>query len=222
MDKRKLIIAIDGPAGSGKTTVAKNVAEILDYLHIDSGSMYRALTLKVLKQKINLDNKGELIKLAKATKIDLEQIEGKFTVLLDGEDVSDKLRTPEINKNINTIAAVPEIRKHLLEIQRTLGKNGGIVMEGRDIGTVVFPHADRKFYLDASIKERIRRRFEELSDNGREINLSKLEESIRTRDKKDKTRDANPLKIAEDAIVIDTTGLSIEEVTQRILRDIKK
>lgn len=222
MSKEKLIIAIDGPAGSGKTTIAKKVAKALGYLHIDSGSMYRALTRKVIKEKIDLDNKAELLKVVKATRIDLKQVDGKFIVLLDGENVSDKLRTPEINKNINTIAAVPEIRRYLLEIQRKLGKDGGIVMEGRDIGTAIFPHADSKFYIDASIKERTRRRFKELSDSGKKVDLSKLEKSIRIRDKKDKTRDTNPLRIAEDAIVIDTTGLSINEVTQKILKEIEK
>ncbi len=222
MSKEKLIIAIDGPAGSGKTTIAKKVAKALGYLHIDSGSMYRALTRKVIKEKIDLDNKAELLKVVKATRIDLKQVDGKFIVLLDGENVSDKLRTPEINKNINTIAAVPEIRRYLLEIQRKLGKDGGIVMEGRDIGTAIFPHADSKFYIDASIEERTRRRFKELSDSGKKVDLSKLEKSIRIRDEKDKTRDTNPLRIAEDAIVIDTTGLSINEVTQKILKEIEK
>ncbi len=221
MYKKNLIITIDGPAGAGKTTVAQKVAKRLGYLNIDSGSMYRGLTWKVLKENIDLNNEKELVKTVKETKINLKQVHGKFRVIVDTEDVTDKLRTQEINQNINTIADIPEVREYLLKIQHKLGKKGGIIMEGRDIGTAVFPDADKKFYLDADIKERTRRRSKELILCDEKINLSQLEELIRRRDKKDKNRAVNPLRIPKDAILINTTGLSIEQVVQRILKKIR-
>ncbi|MFH1239185.1 MAG: (d)CMP kinase [bacterium] len=222
MKKKKIIVTIDGPAGSGKTTVASLTAGKLGYLHIDSGSMYRGLTWKVLQKKINLNDTPGIIKTVRRTKLVLKQGRGKNKVLIDGKDVTAKLRTAEINANINTVAAIPAVRQCLMKIQHWLGKKGGIVMEGRDIGTVVFPRAEKKFYLDASIKERAVRRFKELREAGKRADLADIERSIRRRDKKDQTRRTHPLRIPEDAVVIDTTGLSIKQVTARILEEIEK
>lgn len=222
MKKKKFIISIDGPAGAGKTTVARRVAEALDYLHIDSGSMYRGLTWKVLKEKVNLNNPESIIKTVRKTDLVLKYLSRKNRVFIDSKDVTNKLRTAQINANINTVAAIPGVRQYLLKIQRRLGKEAGIVMEGRDIGTVVFPRAEKKFYLDASIKKRAIRRCKELQSGGKKADLAEIERSIRRRDKKDKTRDTNPLRIPKDAIIIDTTGLSIDEVTQKILKEIKE
>ncbi|MFH1784256.1 MAG: (d)CMP kinase [bacterium] len=222
MDKKCFVIAIDGPAGSGKSTVAQAVARELGYLHVDSGSMYRALTWKALKDKVDINDKAAVIKSTTGARIGLRQQKGKQRVFIDGKDVTYFLRGSEINENINTIAAIPEVRKYLLNLQREIAKEGGIVMEGRDIGTVVFPDAQKKFYLDASIKERTRRRFEELVQKREIVDVLELEESIKKRDKKDKTRSTNPLRIADDAIVIDTTGLSVDDVIKKILEKISR
>jgi CMP/dCMP kinase len=220
--KKKMIITIDGPAGAGKTTVARRVAGALGYLHIDSGSMYRGLTLKVLREQINLNDQKSIIKTVRGTNLALKQVKGENRVFIDNKDVTDKLRTADINANINTVAAIPQVRQYLLKIQHKLGTKGGIVMEGRDIGTVVFPRAEKKFYLDASIKERAERRFKELHSAGKRANLDEIKRSIHLRDKKDKTRDTHPLCIPKDAKVIDTTGLSVEQVIARILEEIEK
>ena len=222
MRKKKTIVTIDGPAGAGKTTVARRVAEALGYLHVDSGSMYRGLTRKVLEEKIDLNDIKSIIKTVRGVKLNLKQIKGKNRVFIDNKDVTAKLRTPDINANINTVAAIPGVRRYLLKIQRKLGARGGIVMEGRDIGTAVFPRAGNKFYLDASIEERARRRFKELRGAGKAANLAQIKRSICLRDEKDKTRDTHPLRIPAEAVVIDTTGLSINQVTGRILKEIEK
>lgn len=214
-----MIITIDGPAGSGKSTVSKTVAERLGILYVDTGAMYRALTLKALDKGLDLKDENSLVNMAKDTKIELlYDKDNKLTVFLDKKDVSKRIRTSELTKNIKFIAGIPGVRKEMVKMQRRIARNGkGAVLEGRDIGTVVFPDADKKFYLDADFKERVRRRYEELIEMGQNVNLASIEEDVRIRDKSDMERKVAPLKKADDAISIDTTDLSVEETVEKIL-----
>ena len=218
-----MIIAIDGPAGSGKSTVSKEVARKLDILYVDTGAMYRALTLKALDKNLDLFDADALVSLAKNTDIELIfDNENKFAVLLDGKDVSARIRTPELTKNIRFIAGVPGVRKEMVKLQRKAARKGkGAVLEGRDIGTVVFPDADKKFYLDADFQERTKRRHDELVHGGQKIDLADIKKDVEFRDKNDMERKIGPLKKAEDAIVIDTTKMSIEQVAEKIIECLK-
>ncbi len=219
--KKGLIIAIDGPAGSGKSTVSKLVAKKLGYTYIDTGAMYRALTLKALNTAANLKDQKALVRLSAQTKIDLKNYnDGAVKVFLDEQEVSREIRTLQVTNNISYLARTKGVRANMVKLQRKLGKNGWAVLEGRDIGTVVFPDADCKFYLDASIKERARRRYQELKEAGEKVSLKNLEQEIKIRDTHDKTRKVAPLKMAEDAIYIDTTKLSINEVVNKILNQV--
>ncbi|MFH0947394.1 MAG: (d)CMP kinase [Elusimicrobiota bacterium] len=215
--KKKLVIAIDGPAGAGKSTIAKIVARELGYLYIDTGAMYRAITWKVMVNKIDLRDKRKIVEMSKKTDIKLIQTDDKLKVFVDGKNVSEKIRSENVTKNTNTIAAIQGVRKILREKQRLFGKNGGVVMEGRDIGTAVFPDAEKKFYLDAKPKERALRRWRELKAKGKRVSFQKITDAIRRRDYRDKHRKISPLKKARDAVVIDSTKLMPEQVAQKIL-----
>jgi CMP/dCMP kinase len=220
--KKARIIAIDGPAGSGKSTIAKMLAKKLGCLYIDTGAMYRALTLKALNIKADLEDQKFLVKLAKETSITLKNKEdGSLKVYLDGEDVTLEIRDPEVANKVAYIANIPALRSIMVKKQRVLRKLGPLVIEGRDIATVVFPKADKKFYLDASFDERLNRRHKQLKEEGRKIAEGKLRENIRTRDKKDKERKVGGLKIAKSAIYIDTTNLSRPEVIDKLLSYIR-
>lgn len=213
---RALVVAIDGPAGSGKSTVSKRTAKRLGILYIDTGAMYRALTLKAMRRKIDLEDEDALVSLARSTKIDLEGNDGALKVILDGEDVAGFIRTPELTSNVKYIARVPGVRHEMVRLQRIIGKKGGAVLEGRDIGTVVFPDADYKFYLDADLEERSRRRYKELLELGQNISLEEIRADIASRDESDIRRSVGALKKADDAVLIDTTNLSIDEVVDEI------
>ncbi len=215
--KKKYIIAIDGPAGSGKSTIARVVAKRLNYLYIDTGAMYRALTLKALQAKISMDNPQKLIELAQTVNIKLESENNILKVLLDSNDVTTQIRDPHITRNVVHIANIPEVRGVMVELQRTLGKEGGVVVEGRDIATVVFPNAERKFFLDASFEERLERRYKQLISEGKNISKEDLAEDIKIRDISDKQRKVGALKRAKDAIYLDTTSLNIDEVIEKVL-----
>lgn len=213
-----MIIAIDGPAGSGKSTVSKMVAERLGILYVDTGAMYRALTLKAVKERLDLQDRDVLIDMAKKTEIRLAYDDNRLTVFLDGRDVSKSIRTPELTKNIKFIAGIPGVRAEMVKMQRRIAQSGkGAVLEGRDIGTVVFPDADKKFYLDADFKERARRRHKELAEAGTAVEIEEIEEDVKIRDKGDMEREAGPLRKAHDAIMIDTTKLTINETVDKIL-----
>ena len=219
--KKRLIIAIDGPAGSGKSTVAKEVARRLGILYADTGAMYRALTLKAMREKIDFKNKNMLIELVGRIDIVLKTNDDfALSVLLDGEDVTDEIRKNSVTNNIKHIAHIPEVRKQMVALQRKIASSGRAVLEGRDIGTIVFPDANRKIYLDANSGERAKRRHKELKEKGHDITIEEIEKDVEERDYTDKNRAAGPLKKADDAIVIDTTNLTIAEVVERIIKEL--
>jgi CMP/dCMP kinase len=213
-----MIIAIDGPAGAGKSTVAKILAKRLGFLYIDTGAMYRALTLKVLEKNIQISDETEIIRLANEVKIDLRNNpDGPLTVILDGVDVSLAIRQPRITQVVSDIAKIQQVRQILVKLQRELGLKGNCVLDGRDIGTVVFADAQKKFYIDASAGERVNRRYKELTGLGQTISSDDVARDLSNRDKIDSTRAASPLRKAPDAVYIDTTELSIEQVVQKML-----
>lgn len=216
--KRDMIVAIDGPAGSGKSTVSKRVAKKLSLLYLDTGAMYRALTLKVMRNNIDSEDAPSIIKVACKTEINLTLQPGEdIKVFLDGEDISGAIRTPEVTEEVKYIARIPEVRERMVQIQRRIAGRTGAVVEGRDIGTVVLPDADFKFYLDATEEERAGRRFKELKEMGMDVVFDEIKSDVKKRDDSDMSRKVAPLKKAEDAICIDTTGMSIEEVVGKII-----
>ncbi|MCL6472093.1 MAG: (d)CMP kinase [Firmicutes bacterium] len=219
-----MIIAIDGPAASGKSTVAKEVAKRLGYKYIDTGAMYRAVTWKALKEKIDITNEDALVALAKGSQIEISDLENnRFRIKIDGEDVTEAIRMPKISAAVSTVAKVPGVRAALVKKQRSYADlYPNMVIEGRDIGTVVFPDAELKIFLSASAAERARRRYRELKEKGHKIELSAIERDIITRDKIDSTRATGPLMKAPDAHTIDTTGKTIGQVVQEIINMAKK
>jgi len=217
-----MIIAIDGPAGSGKSTIAKIVAEKLRFRYIDTGSMYRSVAWKSLQKKITLGDEDAVANIARETKIELVPRENGQSVFIDGEDITSQLKEETISRGAAIVAAQPAIREIMTAKQRELGKQGEVVMDGRDIGTVVFPQADKKFFMDADPEERGRRRFTELKDKKQIANadLATIIEQVKQRDHEDRNRKIAPLKKAEDAILIDTTHLSIDEVVEQIMKTV--
>lgn len=216
-----MIIAVDGPAGAGKSTIAKSIAQKLGFLYIDTGALYRALTLKVLEEKTDLKDIDAIINIARNTGIDLiNNPDGTQTVLLDGRDVSLAIREPRITRHVSDIAKIKQVREVMLGLQRDVGRRGNCVLDGRDIGTVVFPDADKKFYLDADFKVRVERRRKELNSLGQNVTFQDVETDLGNRDTIDSTREIAPLRRAEDAIFIDTTDLTIEEVVKKLLSHI--
>jgi cytidylate kinase len=217
-----LVIAIDGPSGAGKSTLAKRLARELGFTYLDTGAMYRALALKALREGTNLADERQLNALIGSTDVDLVDNDGAVHVMLDGVDVADSIRTPEISQMASKISALKLVRQRMAELQRALGERGSVVAEGRDIGTVIFPRADVKIYLDATLHERARRRFEELRSTGRDVTLAQTVREIEERDKRDSERDLAPLRKAEDAVVIDSSTLSADAVNDRVLIEIHK
>lgn len=217
-----LIIAIDGPSAAGKSTLAKRLAKNLGFTYLDTGAMYRALALKVLIEGTDISNEAALPDLISRTEIDLVDKDGQSKVLLDGEDVSDKIRTPEVSQMASKTSALKVVRQWMLGLQRTLGQRGNVVAEGRDIGTVVFPDAAVKIYLNASVQERARRRVAELRKAGRQVSLDETLREMGERDKRDSERDLAPLRQADDAIAIDSTTLDAETLAQRVMEQIRR
>jgi len=215
--KDNLIIAIDGPVGSGKSTVARRVAEMLDYTHLDSGAMYRAVGLKALREGVPLDSPERLAGIAAAVRIDLVPREGKLHVFLDGEDVTVAIRVAEVSHAASVVAVVPGVRHPMVAEQRRAGEQGGVVMEGRDIGSVVFPHADLKIFLDASAEVRAARRQRELEEKGEPMEFEKVLAEVHARDRRDREREMSPLVRAADAVVVDNTAMDAEETARTIV-----
>lgn len=214
-------IAIDGPAGAGKSTVAKLVAQRLGLLYIDTGAMYRAVTLKALREGINVDDTQSLTNLAGRTSVKLVPGE-KQTILLDGEDVTEEIRSPEVTGKVSSVAKIAGVREVLVQQQRQMAEETGVVMDGRDIGTVVLPKASAKFFLTASAEERAQRRAKELSAKGYTIDIDKLTKEIQARDYADSHRAVSPLVPAKDAITIDSSDMSIDKVIDTIIALIEK
>lgn len=214
---RRLSVAIDGPAGAGKSTVARQVARELGFTYVDTGAMYRAITWKALQNGTDLTDETNMTQLVRDTHIQLKTDKKEVLVWLDGQPVSEEIRTPEVTSHVSAVAGLAGVRKELLEKQRELAQNGGVVMDGRDIGTRVLPEAGVKVFLTASIDERAHRRYNEWLRKGYSVNLEQLKQEIRQRDEKDKNRKHSPLTPAEDAVHLDTTGLTITEVVQAIL-----
>jgi len=212
-----LIIAIDGPVGSGKSTLARRVAELMGYVYIDTGAMYRSVALKALRRGVALEAADALTALASDTRIDLRARDGGQQVFLDGEDVTSAIRTPEVAQAASKVAVVPGVRRVLVAEQRRAGGQGGVVMEGRDIGTVVFPDAELKIFLTASPETRAERRWREHQQKGDAIDLARTLEEIRERDRRDREREDSPLVRAKDATVVDSTAMEPEEVARLVV-----
>ena len=215
---KKLIVAIDGPVGSGKSTLARRVAAMLGYIYIDTGAMYRAVALKSMRSGVSFDDAGaaDLVALASSTRIDLRAVDGCQQVFLDGEDVSASIRTPEVAQAASKVAVNPGVRHVLVAEQRRAGEAGGVVMEGRDIGTVVFPDAQLKIFLTASPEVRAERRWLEHQQKGDTIDLARTLGEIHERDRRDRQRATSPLVQAEDAVLIDSTAMEAEEVARLV------
>lgn len=220
--EKRIRVAIDGPAAAGKSTVAKRLASILSFIYIDTGAMYRALTLEVLNNNIPLHDEQAILSLLKNTDIKLKNVNGNQLVYVNGEDVTNIIRGNEVSQAVSHVAKLPSIREEMVIRQRKLSENVSVIMDGRDIGTNVLPDAEVKIFLLASVSERAKRRYEENNEKGIPSKLSSLEKEIAERDKRDMEREHAPLKQAEDAIVIDTTSLTIDEVVEEILTKINK
>ena len=221
MAERKPIIAIDGPVGAGKSTTARKVAEELGYLYVDTGAMYRAVTVDVLDHGIDPEDESNIENLVPSTKVELRIDERGQRTLLNDRDVSERIRDRDVTNAVSAVSAMKAVRERMTDLQRELGKKGGIVMEGRDIGTVVFPDAEIKVYLDASPEIRARRRHEEVTAKGIIIPFDVLLEEVIERDRLNMTREIAPLRKADDAVVVDSTNLSFDEQVQKILLIVK-
>ena len=215
---KKIAIAIDGPAGAGKSTIARMVAEKLNIHYLDTGAMYRAVALKVLNEGLDPSNHEQVVSILPSTHIGVTYQYGIQSVYLDGEDVTHLLRQPEVGKAASAVAVIPEVRMKLVELQRNIAQNYSVVVDGRDIGTFVLPNADRKFYLTATLEERARRRWLEMREKGYNQSMEDVKKELEARDRNDMERAFAPLRKAEDAILIDTTGKSIEQVVSEVCR----
>jgi cytidylate kinase len=211
------VIAIDGPVGSGKSTVARRVAELLGYVYVDTGAMYRALALKALHCDVPLDATEKLVALAKKTHIDLRAADGAQEVFLDGADVTAAIRSAEVSQASSQVAVIPGVRRVMVAEQRRAGKHGGVVMEGRDIGSVVFPNAGLKIYLTASAEVRAERRWREHQQKGDALDLARTVEEVRERDRRDHERKTSPLVRARDAVLVDSSAMDAEEVARLVV-----
>ena len=213
---KNLVVAIDGPAGAGKSTVAQLAAKKLQYTYIDTGAMYRAVAWKTLQQGKQVTD-ALICEVVKGIAVDLQYADGRTRVFADGEEITKEIRTPEVTAIVSQVARLAPVREKMVELQRQMAGRGAVVMDGRDIATNVLPNADVKIFLTASIEERARRRWTEMKQKGYDVDLAKLQADIAARDKADSEREISPLVKAEDAVLLDTTGMGIQEVTAAIL-----
>ena len=220
--KKGLLITIDGPAGSGKSTVSRLLAKKLSYLYLDTGALYRAVAWQVMRNGTSATDEEGVAELCRRTEIRLHLVDDFLKVFVDAQDVTEKIRTEPVGLLASTLSAMQVVRSSLLTIQRESGKKGGIIAEGRDMGTVVFPDADLKFFLDADVEERVRRRYMELVVRGEKVNYQSLKKDLLCRDRQDRERVVAPLKIPEGAILVDSTQLSIDAVVKAMLAAIPK
>lgn len=219
---KNIVIAIDGPAGSGKSTTAQLVAKKLGFVYIDTGAMYRAITYLAIRNKV-LGNANKIIELAANSDIDLKFEDGITYISINGEDLTDKIRTLDVNNNVSDVSKIEKVRKILVKKQREIGsKKAGVVMEGRDIGSVVFPDADVKIFLTATIDERAKRRAKEYEQNGTNVPVSKIKDNLKNRDQIDSSREISPLIRAVDAVEVDTSNITIDDQVNLILEEVKK
>ena len=219
---KKIVLAIDGPAGSGKSTTAKLVALALGYRYIDTGAMYRAVTLKVLQNNISESDEEKISSLLATTSVEFMNVNETLKVLLDGNDVTDAIRSIEVTNAVSAVSAIDSVRKKMVDLQRQMGNDGGVVLEGRDIGTVVFPNAELKIFLTASVEERAKRRQNELRTAGINIRKEDVSKQLVVRDTKDSSRIISPLVKATDAIELDTSNITIDEQVAFIVAEAKK
>ncbi len=219
---KKIVIAIDGPAASGKSTTARLVAKQLGYLHIDTGAMYRAITLRVLEEGIPLNDADRISKVAEETQIRLERSNDGNAVFIDGRDVTEAIRSPNVTKSVSTVSSYQPVRSVLVREQRRMAEQGGVVLEGRDIGTVVLPNADLKVFMVANVDERARRRKRELEAAGGGADEARIRDELIQRDALDSTRDVSPLRKAPDAIELDTSNMTIDEQVTFIVKKTKE
>lgn len=220
--KNKLIITIDGPAAAGKSTVSKVLSQRISYIYLDTGALYRAFAYKASECGILSDDERSLSELGGKIRVSLKIIDRDMRIFVDGEDVTQKIRTEQIGFIASKVSAVPAVRKALLSLQREAGEKGGIIAEGRDMGTVVFPYADLKFFLDADVRERAQRRYLEMLERGDNTDYEEVRMSLVQRDQQDMTREISPLRQTDDSIFIDTTTLSVEEVVETMSGIIEK
>lgn len=217
------VVAIDGPAGTGKGTIAKLIAQELNLVNIDTGAMYRSITLEALRQGINsIEEKEKLIEIAKNIKIEMTNNNGEQEIFLNGENVSKEIRSTEVSGFVSQVSSIPEIRELMVNLQRKMAEGKNVIMEGRDITTVVFPNANVKIYLDADVEERAKRRYKENKEKGMQTTFKETLEAMKKRDYNDMHKPVGALKIAEDAIVVDTTNMTIDEVKEKVKEIITK
>jgi cytidylate kinase len=221
MPRSKPVVAIDGPAGSGKTTVARLVAGMLGYSLVDTGALYRCVALAARRRDVDAGDGERLGRLAGGIRVEFKESPGGQAVLLDGEDVTVVIREPEVSQDASRVSAHPQVRRALLDMQRELGRDGGVVLEGRDIGTVVFPDAEVKVFLTATVDVRARRRFDELSDKQIEVTLDKTRDDMISRDERDESRDHAPMKPAQDAEIVATENLSAQQVADLVVERVR-
>ena len=216
------IVAIDGPAGTGKGTITKLLAKEMGLVNIDTGATYRCVALSTIQNNINIEETEKIIEIAKKINIDMKNNNGELTIFLDNKDVTKEIRSKEVNSIVSQVSSIKEVRFAMVEVQRNLAKGKDVIMEGRDITTYVFPNANVKIYLDADEKERANRRYKEMLEKGINTTFEEVLKSIKARDKNDKEKEIGALKIAEDAIYIDTTNLNIEEAKNKVKDIIEK
>ena len=215
------VVGIDGPAGSGKGTVTKKIANKLGLINIDTGITYRCVALEVLNQGVSLDDKEKIIEIANSVKIDINNTPDGDIVFLNGKDVTKEIRSKEVTKIVSPVSSIKEVRFVMVDMQRKLAEGKNVIMEGRDICTYVFPNADVKIYLDASIEERAKRRYKENQEKNINMTYEEVYENIKRRDENDKAKEIGALKLAEDSVIVDTTSLTIDEVVGKIIEIIK-
>lgn len=215
--KKGQVITIDGPAGAGKSTVGRELSKRLSYIYLDTGALYRAIAYQLRRNNMTEDDKDQIKDLCLKININLKNQEGNMRVFVNDVDITDKIRTEDLGLLASKISALPVVRETLFHVQRTAGKNGGIIAEGRDMGTVIFPDADIKFFLDASVNERVRRRYKELTIHGYIVDYQEVERDLIRRDKQDRERKVAPLIPSENAIIIDSTMMTADDVVEKMI-----